>query len=444
MKSKVLMMVAGGAMGLGSIAFAQNSNLDRDRAYQAELAADAGIKTQQLASNAGGFKLTSGNSSLNLGGYTIFRYAMDFRSKGADTDPLRVGKHDNFTHGFSVPYTKLAFWGNIEDPNLTYYVRGTFDGLDGGGGGFFLEQAYGKYTWDGGFYVKWGQFQLPFLREDYVDQSMQLLVDRSFTLYQFNPSFVQGVELGMQDERWRFNVNFTDGIRSANTDYNSPAEADWALTGRVEFQAMGNDWDRWNDFTSWKGSDNGLLIGVAVHAEQTGRTGDGADGTPADSARPGNTLFMYTIDASYESDGWNLFGSFVGSNNDPRASGASSTDNFGLVIQGGVFVADQWELFARWDTFWPDKDLASPRLRPRSYSAITAGVNYYMFQNSHAAKFTGQLVWNMNKTKNLLAAPGGVLPGFTSGGPVPDTRTGTLGDSKNGELAVMFGVQLLW
>lgn len=414
MKTKVLVVLAGAAMA--STAFAQSS-MDRDRAYAAELNADAAARTSQLAaSDEGAFKLTAGNNTLYIGGYTQFRYGQDFRSDN-------VGDADDFTHGFSIPNTKLSFWGNVYEPNLKYKITGNWsDETDSSG--FNLEDAYAWYTWESGMWVKWGQFKLPILREELVDNNHQLAVARSMTNDAFSQMWSQGIEIGYQADQFRIMGDFSDGWRTANTDFNSASEADMAITARVEFQAIGTDWSRWDDFTSWRGADNGLLIGGAFHWETGGETGDGVDNSDPDNG----DFFLYTLDAAFEGNGWNVYGAFIGSNVDP--DGADSVDSFGLVLQGGVFVTDKCELFARWDWTIADEELTSPELDPSDLHFVTVGFNCYITPNSHAAKVTGNLIWAFNETNHVPP----ILPGLGSSY-TPNTSAQILGDSDDSEIS---------
>ncbi|MDX2147531.1 MAG: porin [Planctomycetota bacterium] len=432
MKTKVLVVLAGAVLGMGSTALAQ-TNLDRERAYAAELNADAAARSSNLYGT--GFKLSEGDATLNISGYTQIRYNANFR------DDKSVGDQDDFTHGFNIPFTKLKFQGSVIEPGLTYEIVGAFQGLGDSStdsGDFNLENAFGQYRWDSGVYVRFGQFKLPILREELIDNSRQLFVDRSVTNSVFQQDWSQGIELGYEGEQFRILGDFSDGWRTANTDFNSGAEADWALTGRVEFQALSTDWNRWTDFTSFRNSDAGLLIGAAAHYQQSGETGDGID-----NANPSDVdLLLYTVDAAYEANGWNLYGAFIGANLDDDQFN-DSADHFGIVFQGGLFVTDQVEIIARWDTTFVDDKAASANFREDTISFLTGGVNYYLAANSHAAKFTAQLIWAISETADLrTTSPVYGVGGGSSGGSLPNTQTTILGDREEGELALALQFQL--
>src|SRR5690606_10621472 len=87
------------------------------------------------------------------------------------------------------------------------------------------------------------------------------------------------------------------------------------------------------------------MVGGAVHWQDGGETFNTFE----------NEILQYTIDASVEGNGWNLFGTFVGRHVEIDVDPDDiDRDDFGFLVQGGVFVTPQTELFARWDSVIPD------------------------------------------------------------------------------------------
>jgi hypothetical protein len=441
------MVVAGAALSIGAQALAQTSQ-DQNRAYAAELTADAGNRTSLLAAGAGAgrnngmfFISDGGDNTLNIGGTLQFRYMADFRNKGGLPAPANDNK---FTHGFQYNDVRLNAGGTVASKDLSYYIRGNFN--RGGFGGFALEEAIGAYSFENGWKVSWGQFVMPVLHERNVGSEMQLAVDRSQVARFFDPDYSQGVQVGYTSEQFRIMGGFTDGVNSSDTGFGSPnnatplpvagafpgGEADFALNARAEFIAMGNSFDRFNDFTSWRNADStSLMIGVAGAYETGGKTGAAATGTRS-------TNFLYTVDASVEGPGWNAFGAIVGNYNKPGA-GAPKLNDLGWVFQGGVFVAEQWELFGRYDGIRLDNDrlTAAGGGFKRTQHFLTMGANYYISPDSHAAKFTGDVVIALSKTAN---AGGTVSPGIGGG----DAQTGVLGSQKSAEVTFRLQLQLMF
>lgn len=423
-KNSVLMIVAGAAMSIAAPALAQNAGLDQDRAYAAEMMADASGRASLLQGGAGGaghdgknFFLSdaTGNNKLTIGGDAHFFYHTSFRSDntGADND---------FTHGFQNTLTRFRFAGNVWDKALTFKVQAYLNNA----GSIGLQDAWGKYTWDNNFFAQWGQFRAPLTREYLVDENHQLAAYPSQNNNFFNQSYSQGLMIGYTAEQFRFMASFTDGFRTAmtgsamNTPFNSSSEADWAFAGRVEMKFGEGEWARYNDFTSFQGSEGvGFMFGGAVGYQSFGDTGPGG----ADVID-----WTYTLDASVEGNGWNAFAAFVGNNNDP--DGPGDTSDYGAVVQGGIFVAPQWELFGRWDAVFLDNQSAGS---DADLHFLTFGANYFLSPESHAAKFTGQIVVSLNETM-----------GGTRGIGLPTSSTGMLGDTDSGEINFILGGQLVF
>lgn len=423
-RTRMLALLAGAAMSAG-VANAQTAN---NSALERELLADAGARASFQAGGTAGhdgqFFIgdASGNNRLEIGGYTQFRYTINNRdTTGADEDT---------TNGFDMTRTALEFGGNVGNENLGYYIRGYFD-TEGGssGGGFDLADAYGTYTFDSGATLVWGQFRAPVTREWMVDDRYQLAADRSVVDDAFNGGYVQGIAMTYATDNFKVVGSFNDGAATANTPYYSGAENDYALTGRVEFKWSG-DWAQFDDFTSWRGTEGYAgMIGGAIHWETSGDTDATPGGTTMGAFGPGDT-FLYTVDASLEGNGWNVFGAFVGRTIDPDAT-STSTDDFGAVVQGGVFVTDNWELFGRWDGLFPDDDATSGD----DYHTLTFGANHYFFPGSHAAKFTADVQFSLEDQSGASS-----VAGFST----PDQSTGLLPASDDSQWMLRLQMQLVF
>lgn len=438
-RTTAYVLVAGTAASLASFAMAQSS-VNKDRAYGAELAADSMSRASSQGSS-GGFKIADGQYSLTVGGLVQFGYTANFRSDDAGTT---ITDDDSFTNGFAMGKTKLWMKGSVADPNLTFKLQGDFASE---GGAFTLDDAYGKYRWsDNNVWLQFGQFKQPVVREEVVGDQYQLAAQRSFVNQVFNPDRTQGILLGWDSDSWRWALGMSDGWRAKNTDFNSGAESDWSVNARVDFKWAG-DWDRFDDFTSFRGQNYAGMLGAGLMYETFGSTGDATD----NAVDTEGTFWLYTVDVAFEGDGWNVFGAFVGSNTDPDASGEDSTSNFGIVAQAGVFVSDNWELFGRWDGLFADEQADSGAdLDPSDFHFLTLGANYYMVPGSHAAKFTADVVISLNetyalRTTDVLSGDAGTaIPGAVTTGSLPYTRGGILGDIDSGEVALQLQMQLMF
>lgn len=419
---KSIAFAAGAAFGLATGAMAQNTSLDLDRAYSAELNADAAARTSQLqggtAGNDGFFYIGdgTGNYRLNMSGILQFRYSVNIR----DNKPTNAagGTDDDNTIGFNVPRGQLRWHGNIINPNWKFRIQGEFAENTN----LTLQYAYGQYDFEnmeGGF-IRFGQFKLPILSEELIAPEFQLAAERSVTNEFFSQQYSQGIMFGYMSNSFAVHAAFSDGVGSANTAFNSATEADYALTGRFDYKFEG-DWDRFDDFTSWRGDDLAARVGAAFHWQSSGDTNP--------SAADNTDFFLYTVDAAVEGNGWNLYAAFVGSTMDPGGA-SNDIDHYGAIVQGGIFLAEQWELFARWDALFLD-DAVLPVNADDDLHFLTFGVNYYFVPMSHAAKFTLDTVWSLNTT-----APAAGVAGTTSTFGNDTRLTQILGDTDDGEFVL--------
>jgi hypothetical protein len=435
--TKGLVLLAGAAMSLGgSAAFAQQSS-DEVRATVAQMLSDAESRTSLLAGGDAGhdgsrFFIAGDGFRLNIGGMVQFRYDLNFRDK--DNIAGFSNPNDEFVHGFQNARTKVDFNGEL---NKDWFFRVRLTNEDTGSGSVNFDYAYAGYKFANGWKATWGQFKLPFLREELVSDSRQLAVERSIVNALFTQGYSQGIEFAYEAEQWRAMFAFSDGLNSANSDFNArqapqpftganagqlkiSGQADYALTGRVEFLVSGN-FKQFEDFTSEKGSDFGAMVGGAVHWQQS-------DNTNAVSDVDVQTL-RYTIDGSLKGDSWNLYGAFIGDHTKARTAGIDSPDydNFGCVVQGGWRFAQNTEIFGRWEGIFADSDIITSG--KKNFHFITAGINQYYA--GHAAKATADVVYSFQDTSNISAL-------------LPDTKVGLLGQGKSGEVVVRLQFQLVF
>ncbi len=438
-------LIAGAAFGMTASA---QTNLDTDRAYAAELLADAGARASLLQSGNAGhdgkhFFLASGdgNYRLNVSGAIQFRYNaffLDDDNSGADDE--------DFASGFDLTRAFIDFSGNVINPETIFKIRGEFGenyGADGDSdfGDFELQDAWAQHNFENGMSVRFGQFKAPVVYEEfYVDDIYQLAVDRSVTNEFFTPDYTQGVALSYRDDNFGGTISMNDGANTDNTPYFSASEADFSVTGRVDVLLAGGDWAAFNDFTSFRGNDTlDARIGGAIHWQTAGDTAAFGMGSGQVAVADADVL-LYSIDASIEGNGWNLFGAFIGRSVDIDGTGGSGDtdfDDFGAVVQGGFFVADQWELFGRWDAIFFDDDSFTTASGGDvdDFHTLTAGFNYYFVPESHAAKLSADLQWFLNDADSGAAGISGIAPSQT---------TALLPSGGDDEIAIRLQMQLLF
>jgi len=356
-----------------------------------DVLADADTRASLLGSGmtAGwdnGFKIGSadGNYALRIAGRHQFRYVYNYQ----DNSPT-----DDHRSGFENRRTRLTFSGHVFDPSWSYQIQGNFG--SGSGGGFGLLDAYVDKKLDNGLTIRFGQFRPKFMHEDHTSSARQLAVERSTINGTFAQSRTQGVELrGDVGDNFRWSAGYTEGINARTGDAGAGANTgalarttEYAFIGRVDFLASGS-WRQFRDFTSWSNEDFGLLLGAgaAWQRDEFGTTDDGEV-----------EVFRWTVDATAKFGGFGLFAAFVGNHEDTKGGG--SVDQYGLVVQGSIFlVPDEWELFARYE--WGDADSSAIK----DFSFVTVGVNRYI--HGHNLKWQTDVGIGINEVDGFWASSG--------------------------------------
>jgi hypothetical protein len=386
---------------------------DARQAHAAELMADASSRTSPLEDDGGssGFvkgRFTLGDGSANtlmVGGLVQNRFMANFRD--------RPGTDSDYTGGFQIARARLRFNGSVWDKAFTYNI---LTELVSSTGSAALLDAEARYTFENRVYVRAGQFKPMFNREELVNDVYQLTAERSTVNSVFSMSRSQGAGVGWTGSQCRVAADIHDGAKALNTDFDGNKEADFAITARGDWMFAGDNFKRFDDFTSFRGSAFSGMIGGALDWETFGDTGGGA---------PDKEVFGATVDASLEGDGWNVFAAFIYRDSAPAAG--PDTSDYGFVAQAGFFVTDQTELFARYDGVFP-----ADASGPDNFNAVTAGANYFLSPQSHAAKLTGDIVWYVD-----AEADSAIIP-------APSTNLNLLTDTEGDQVAVRLQLQVLF
>lgn len=338
---------------VGLLAGSAHGSNDDTRSYESLLRADAaGYDSLSIA---------QGETSLTIGGYIQTRYVASF-SDGFD------GGEDTI-NGFTQSRIRLGVKGKVTD-KISYALGTGF----AGGTGVALD-TFVSYELNDNASLRVGQFSIGYTREQDVSASRQVAVERSVTHSFFTIDRSQGVEYTWQNDDVRVRGSINDGIKALNTPVASTADADIALTGRVEWKTEGS-WSQFKDYQGWRGGEHGLMFGAAAHYQSTGDTGATGGATATDD------VFGLTADVSAEFNGSGLMAAWYFQDRD---MGMGSFVEHGLQLQGSTFVNDTTELFARWDALFVDGD-RSPTAD--DLHTLTAGATFFMTPESHAAKVT--------------------------------------------------------
>ncbi|MHA7814161.1 MAG: hypothetical protein ACX94C_12330 [Phycisphaerales bacterium] len=389
--------------------------LDLDRAYASQLRSDAEARSSLLGN--------TNSANLNIEVMTQFRYMINSRD---EQTAGALGDADT-TIGFDTPRTQVRISGDITDDmsGLIVFDFGSAEnGTAQGTANLLVAQA--AWSLNENWALLMGQWHNPVMGSENFAPEHTLAVEKSFTNEFFNVGYTQGVAVAYAGDQFKFVGAFSDGAEYitnysnvSNSAFNAAGENDFGITGRFDWLVEGT-WDQFADATSWRGSNYGLKIGAGAHWQtqgDTNNTGAGSGNLPA--GHDSTEVTFWTIDAQVEGDGWNAFAQYVGHDVDIEATTNLNYTNHGFIIQGGLFVSDQVELFGRYDIVMLDDVLVAAGTDD-NYSSFTAGMNYYFVPESHAAKFTLDAVFAVDESTNLDLIYGG-------GGSNDPSATGLLG-----------------
>jgi hypothetical protein len=364
----LLVMACGGVVGVGtSGAMAQGQDSARlvaDETNRLDLS-DASL---QLGGSPGMLAPAPEMVPLHLTGYMQFRYIYNHRQDQPNDDKN--------TYGFQDGRVKLVFTGNVFSPDIDYLVRFRFVTNTGV---TQLDYAYTNFNLGDGFKLRVGQFMPPMVREEIITDYVLLFAERSAMDAYFTVGYTQGVQLSYENDSIQLFGVVSDGIATQNTDFNSPKEADWATTGRVNWKLAG-DWKQNAEFTGFREAGTFAMLGAAGTYQQGGQSGYTAD----------VDKWQVMADAQVKGDGWNTF--LCGAYRGTRAAGGPTFSDYGVLLQGGFFVSESIELIAGWDITIPD----SARATNKDFNEVRAGFNYYISPRSHACVFTANVCWLPN------------------------------------------------
>lgn len=398
-------------VALSGSAMAQ-SGLDIDRAYAAELRADADTRSSLLGNTGPG---------IGVDIFTQFRYTYNTRD---GVSGVEFGDNDT-TLGFSQPRTQVRLHGGVEGTDITGHVSFDFgDAFDGGlsgpaNGDATLRDAYGVWGIDDNWTFMFGQMRNPLFFEASVAPEYSQGVERSIVHSFMDVGYTQGIALQYADDTFKFTGVLSDGpaiqgsgTTPANSLINAASESDISVTGRLDVLFSGN-WDQFNDFTSWRGSNDAIRVGGGVHYSTRGDTNPGlvpgsilAGAGAIVGGVDTEDIFAWTVDASYESDGWGVFAAYQSLNvsADGVTSGDADATFDSFILQGNVFVSDQVEFYGRYSTLFLEDDAAAGLLAAGdedSYTTLVVGMNYYLVPESFAARFSLDVAWALDDSTGI-------------------------------------------
>jgi hypothetical protein len=343
------------------------------RALVHEVLTDADERASLLSAGAtagydDAFFITNSDGTflLEMNGQVQLRWVLNRQNNARD---------DDTRWGFENRRTKLKFSGHVLTPRLEYSMTAAFNRESGTAR---REGMWLAYQVTDELAIRAGRFRSPLLREEAVSSKRQLLVERSLIQRTFRQRRTTGLGLRWQSDSFRAFAAVMD------TSEGLFDEENWLLSTRVETLVEGS-WKSLKDFSSFPDDEPVVAFGAgALYEERNRGAGD-----------PDSTLVRWTADASVELGGATFLAAIVGNHFDE--DGAPSRDQYGVVIHGGYFFGDDWEIFGRYE--WGEADGQVENL-----SVATVGLNRYF--DGHRLKWTADCGYGFKSVRPFWASSG--------------------------------------
>jgi len=301
-----------------------------------------------------------GNYRLMFRWYSQFRYNWNQREKEVLVDESVQ------TQGFEVSRTRIWFDGDLTQ-HFYFHFRLNIDSQSN----VKLVNAYVRWKAPKGWNIDIGERWFYLSREDWTLPMDQLTTEFSANDLVFAIGTSRGVQVNKNHKYFRYYFAISDGPFSGGQNFTA-ATTDYTLTGRFEYQFATDQWGIWDDLVGRRGRPFGIMLGIGLGYA------DGKNG----GASAINSATLLTVDFNINWDGGQAIIYATWRFTDPQAG--ESFYNWGLVAQGGHFITERQQLYARYE-------LVSPGDQPGDeidYNSITVGYNFFPFVETNVMKFS--------------------------------------------------------
>ncbi len=319
---------------------------------------------------------------LNIGAYTQTRYNMNWRDSSSGGN--------NFSRGTSMNRTRIFFEGKYTD-QYGYHFRLNMNNSDD----VELVVGYLKRNFDENWSMRVGAQFMALSREDWMYAQDVLGLEYSPNDFTFATGSSVGIQPHYQAKKQRFWLGVSNGAFGHKEEFPSTSTADIMLTSRYEYQLVGENWAVWDDLVGRRGRERGILLGVAGAYQRDWK--DSSTGTAAEKSSE------LITDISFNGDGYQVLVSGTWLWLEPKVG--QDFNNYGLLAQGGYFIAEPWQLYGRYD-------LISPGDMPGNqdtFNALAVGINYFPFAWTNRWKFSGEAGYLFESLDKTIVAPSGSL-----------------------------------
>lgn len=328
-------------------------------------AAMAGETT--VDASKGGVTFRSGDTSLTLGAYAQFRWALEDREQ-YDADPEGAdgfGEEDGVASSFVIPRARILLSGGVYRPWLKYKFEYELGKTSGGSGSNKIKDAYVDIEKYSMFSVRVGQFKTPFSVQELTSDARQQFAERAITNAQFAPARDVGAMLfGTTSKKF---FGYSVGVFNGGGEGNVQDDDSNLFVGRVWL-------DPWGEY---KPSETAVdhLEKPVIHVGLGFRTGEKARGgdtfTPEGEEDP-VTIFespddqtAYNLEFVFKSARWFATAEYfrmTDERQNPATGSQGDRDSNGYHLQGGFMaVPEKLDVALRYAEVDPNTDADDDR-----------------------------------------------------------------------------------
>ena len=323
------------------------------------------------------------NFFLNIGLFTQLRYDISRRDTAAEENDVE--------REFSMNRTQFFLQGHYT-PRLDYHFRANID--DEGESSLLL--AFLQYNSTMKWNLRVGRQFIAMSREDWMWGEDTLTTEFSPNDSTFALGASTGVQTNYQAERIRFWLSINDGKYGATKASLDNEKTGTVLTGRWEYQLSGSDWSVWDNLVGRRGQSKGILLGLGG-GYQFGEDSSGFD-----------NISQLFADISFNGDGYQAM--LSGSLTSHEPVDADSFSNYGLLLQGGYFMADHWQAYGQYNYISPGDQAGTSICSPplcglEPFSSIAGGVSYFPFAWTNRWKFSAELGYLFSALNKTIVQP---------------------------------------
>ncbi|MGF1466775.1 MAG: hypothetical protein ACFCGT_11640 [Sandaracinaceae bacterium] len=328
-------------------------------------------------------------------GLLQLRLSLNRRGMPLDNDGMPL-EGQNFTTGAQIPRFRLETW-----VGLTRYLRFKVRLGSNFSNDFNLEQAFADFLISP-VTLRVGRFWLPLYMGGAPAPGRLTAVDYTGTVSLFDAGQSQGFGAFFDIRRVRVRAYLVDGIRTGFREFGQAVDGDGAVMARVETRLLeSSSWADFDSFSALDGTRLGLRLGVSGLALFGGRTG---------STDKADRIFL-TADAQLQGDGWHVFAAGSWTRTSVRGAGGGDFDDFGLMLQAGVFVVYWIELWAAFDAVFtpvsqeprPDPPFSQPGLN--DFREVLAGVNFFFLPPTYRARVQADVQYALDPISTSSVPP---------------------------------------